>query len=89
VHLGRFSRVVHRVMQMGVGQVRMMSGFLVGTCSVVRRGLPVMVCRMRMMLGGFAMMVCSFFGHVFSPSPASSASGVTLLNASDDHVSAV
>jgi hypothetical protein len=66
VHLRCFGRMMHRVMVMGVGQVRMVSRFLVGPCRVVRGGLVVMVCRVGVMLGGFAMMLCSFFGHVHS-----------------------
>jgi hypothetical protein len=89
VHLRCFSLVMHRVMVMGVSQVRMMSGFLVGTRRVMRRGLPVMVCRMRMMLSCFAMMVYGFFRHVHPPSAAGSASRRSVLSASDDLVTMV
>ena len=44
----------------------MVSRFLVSTRHVVRRCLVVMVSRVGVMFGGFAMMVRGFFGHVYS-----------------------
>jgi hypothetical protein len=69
---------------MGVSQMRMMGGLLVGARCVVRCSLLVMMGGMRMVLGCLAMMVSSFFGHVhsFGQEPSEHALGAegTLLN---------
>jgi hypothetical protein len=65
VSLGRFSRVMRRVMKVPLRCVRVMGrGFVVPTVMMFRR-LAVMTGGVIVVFRGFAVVFCSFLGHIF------------------------
>ena len=64
VSLGRFSRVMRCVSKVPLRCVRVMGrGFVVPTVMMLRR-LAVMTCGVIVVFRGFAVMFCSFLGHI-------------------------
>ena len=63
VCLGGFVGEMRGVEMVGVGDVRVMRGFLVRTGVVMFRGFLVMACRVFVMLRRFPMMLGCFLGH--------------------------
>jgi hypothetical protein len=63
--LCRFFRVVDGVQVVSVGTVRMMGGLLMVARRVVFRSLSMVSSSMFVMFGGFNMVLCTLFAHVW------------------------
>jgi hypothetical protein len=67
VCLGGFARVVHRVVVMTVGDVSMVTGFVMIAGLMVLRGLVVVPRGMFVMVSGLLVMFCDRMGHSLAP----------------------
>ena len=68
VALRRFGRVMQGVEMMPMRRMRVMSRGLVMAALVVLRRVPMMLCRVLVVLGCLSMMRCGFSGHDSSQS---------------------